>query len=51
MIGNMPFMQWLTRRRGSALLANAREWVLDCGDGVRLQGFLSLAGEMAGRKR
>ena len=26
----------------AALLANAREWLVDCGDGVRLQGFLSL---------
>jgi predicted alpha/beta-fold hydrolase len=43
-IGNLPFIQWLTRRRCSALLANAREWLLDCGDGVRLQGFLSLTG-------
>jgi predicted alpha/beta-fold hydrolase len=43
-IGNLPFIQWLTRRRGLALLANAREWLLDCGDGVRLQGFLSRAG-------
>ena len=44
MIGNVPLMQWLTRRRGLALLANAQEWLLECGDGVRLQGFLSLAG-------
>jgi hypothetical protein len=42
MIGNLPFMQWLTRRRGLALLANSQEWLLDCGNGVRLQGFLSL---------
>jgi len=42
-IGNLPPMQWLTRRRGAALLANAHEWLLDCGDGVRLQGFLSMA--------
>ena len=42
MIGNLPFMQWLTRRRGLALVANAREWLLDCGDGVRLRGILSL---------
>jgi hypothetical protein len=41
-LGNLPLMQWLTRRRGAVLLANAREWLLDCGDGVRLQGFLSL---------
>jgi predicted alpha/beta-fold hydrolase len=44
-IGNLPFMQWLTRRRGAELLANTREWLLDCGDGVRLQGFLSLTKE------
>ena len=36
-------MQWLARRRGATLIANAREWLLDCGDGVRLQGFLSVA--------
>jgi predicted alpha/beta-fold hydrolase len=40
-IGNLPLIEWLTRRRGLALLANAREWLLDCGDGVRLQGFLT----------
>jgi predicted alpha/beta-fold hydrolase len=49
-IGNLPFIQWLTRRRGRALLANAREWLLDCGDGVRLQGFLSLTGGNDGAK-
>ena len=43
LIGNLPPMQWLTRRRGAALLRNARQWLLDCGDGVRLQGFLSLS--------
>jgi predicted alpha/beta-fold hydrolase len=42
-IGNLPVMEWLTRRRGARLLASGREWLLDCGDGVRLQGFLSLA--------
>src|SRR6202034_1725225 len=41
LIGNLPPMQWLTRRRGAALLRSARQWLLDCGDGVRLQGFLS----------
>jgi uncharacterized protein len=41
LIGNLPPMQWLTRRRGAALLRCARRWLLDCGDGVRLQGFLS----------
>ena len=43
-VGNLPLTQWLTRRRGATLLANAREWLLDCGDGVRLRGLLSLAG-------
>ena len=42
-IGNLPLMQWLARRRGAVLLASARPWVLDCGEGVRLQGLLSLA--------
>jgi len=42
-IGNLPPMPWLTRRRAAALLTKAREWLLDCGDGVRLQGFLSVA--------
>lgn len=46
MIGNLPPMQWFARRRASALLASARQWVLDCGDGVRLQGFLSPAREL-----
>lgn len=42
-IGNLPPLPWLARRRGARLLASARPWVLDCGDGVRLQGLLSLA--------
>src|SRR3984885_12011527 len=50
MIGNLPFMQWLTRRRALALLANAQEWLLDCGEGVRLRGFLSLTRENGGVK-
>jgi uncharacterized protein len=49
-IGNLPVVQWLTRRRGAALLASAREWLLDCGDGVRLQGFLSLSGGNGGAR-
>jgi predicted alpha/beta-fold hydrolase len=40
-LGNLPPMQWLARRRGARLLAQAEEWVLDCGDGVRLHGLLS----------
>ena len=42
-IGNLPPMQWFARRRAAALLAGARQWLLDCGDGVRLQGFLTPA--------
>ena len=42
-IGNLPPLPWFARRRGAMLLASARPWVLDCGDGVRLQGLLSLA--------
>jgi predicted alpha/beta-fold hydrolase len=42
-LGNLPPLQWLARRRGAQLLANAEEWVLDCGGGVRLHGSLSLA--------
>ena len=50
MIGELPPMQWLARRRGATLLASAREWLLDCGEGVRLQGFLSLAKHPARRR-
>jgi len=42
-IGNLPPLPWFARRRGAILLADTRPWVLDCGDGVRLQGFLSPA--------
>ncbi len=41
MISNLPPLQWLARRRAAALLASAQPLLLDCGDGVRLQGFLS----------
>lgn len=33
--------RWLVRRRARALLAHAHTLLLDCGDGVRLQGELS----------
>lgn len=42
-IGNLPPMRWFARRRAAALLAGTRQWLLDCGDGVRLQGFLTPA--------
>ena len=50
-LGNLPPMPWLARRRGAALLSRAREWLLDCGDGVRLQGFLSAARGAPGEAR
>jgi predicted alpha/beta-fold hydrolase len=40
-LGNLPLQGWLVRRRAERLLASSREWLLDCGDGVRLQGFYS----------
>jgi predicted alpha/beta-fold hydrolase len=43
MISNLPPLQWLARRRGALLIENAQEWLLDCGDGVRLLGYLTLA--------
>ncbi|MDP9013738.1 MAG: alpha/beta fold hydrolase [Pseudomonadota bacterium] len=51
-LGNLPPIQWLARRRGARLLANAEEWVLDCGAGVRLHGLLSAADPLdaAGRQ-
>jgi predicted alpha/beta-fold hydrolase len=42
-IGNLPPAQWFARRRGALLVAEARQWLLDCGEGVRLQGFLTQA--------
>lgn len=53
LLGNLPPVQWLVRRRAAQLLARAQAWLLDCGAGVRLQGFLSVARrpEEPGRKR
>ena len=42
-LGNLPPQGWLIRRRAAAVLAASRELMLDCGDGVRLQGFLAAA--------
>jgi predicted alpha/beta-fold hydrolase len=38
-------VSWLIRRRAARLREAARELVLDCGEGVRLQAFHSSAGE------
>ncbi|MGA2023496.1 MAG: alpha/beta fold hydrolase [Steroidobacteraceae bacterium] len=42
-LGNLPLQGWLIRRRAAALLAASSELVLECGEGVRLQGFYSAA--------
>jgi predicted alpha/beta-fold hydrolase len=38
-------VSWLIRGRAARLCARAQELLLDCGDGVRLQAFLSSATE------
>ena len=43
MLGNLPPVPWLIRRRAAALRAAAAELLLDCGAGVRLQAFVSRA--------
>jgi predicted alpha/beta-fold hydrolase len=43
MLGNLPPVPWLIRRRAAPLRAAATELLLDCGDGVRLQSFVSVA--------
>ena len=45
MLNNLPTQGWLVRRRATHLLASARELLLDCGDGVRLQAFYSAPSE------
>jgi predicted alpha/beta-fold hydrolase len=40
-------VSWLIRRRATRLRSQAQELLLDCGDGVRLQAFVSRAGNDA----
>jgi len=40
---SLPLRRVLVERRARALIANSREIILDCGDGVRLQAFFSTA--------
>jgi hypothetical protein len=40
---SLPLRRVLVERRARSLLAVSRELLLDCGDGVRLQGFFSAA--------
>ncbi len=47
-ISNLPPARWMIRRRAAALLASSERLLLDCGESVRLEGFLSRAA-MIGR--
>jgi hypothetical protein len=44
-LGSVPPRAWLIRRRAAALLAGAKELLLDCGAGVRLQAFHTPEGQ------
>jgi predicted alpha/beta-fold hydrolase len=43
MLANLPPMRGLIQRRAHALCAQAAPWLLDCGDGVRLQAWYTPA--------
>jgi predicted alpha/beta-fold hydrolase len=43
-LGSLWPVSWLIRRRAARLRSQAQELLLDCGDGVRLQAFVSRAG-------
>lgn len=45
---SLPTRRPYILRRARPMLAAAREWILDCGDGVRLQAFHSAAAPAAG---
>jgi uncharacterized protein len=52
-LGSVWPVSWLIRRRAARLLADSEELLLDCGDEVRLQAFVSRAsatGGAAGRR-
>jgi predicted alpha/beta-fold hydrolase len=46
-LGSVPPVSWLIRRRAASWVARAQELLLDCGDKVRLQGFHSSAAPAA----
>ena len=48
MLGNLPPVPWLIRRRAAPLRAAATELLLDCGDGVRLQSFVTAVARASG---
>ena len=41
LLSSSPLRRWIVQRRAAALRAAERAWVLDGGDGVRLEGFHS----------
>jgi hypothetical protein len=43
-LSSVPPRVWLIRRRAARVLASAKEMILDCGEGVRLQAFHSPQG-------
>ena len=45
LLGSVPPVSWLVRRRAAHWLAGAQELLLECGDDVRLQAFYSSAGQ------
>ena len=47
-LGSLPPQRWLIVRRAQRLRALAQQWLIDCGEGVRLQGFLSRAAAAPG---
>ena len=51
LLGSVPPVSWLVRRRAAPWLAGAQELLLDCGDDVRLQGFYSSAGQPGAARR
>jgi predicted alpha/beta-fold hydrolase len=50
LLGSLWPVSWLIRRRAARLRASAQELLLDCGAGVRLQAFLSRAGDVPARR-
>jgi uncharacterized protein len=50
-LGSLWPVPWLIRRRAQRLRAEARELLLDCGGGVRLQAFHTSAGASGGVRR
>jgi predicted alpha/beta-fold hydrolase len=50
-LGSAWPVSWLIRRRAARLIADSEELLLDCGDGVRLQAFVTRANATGGTAR